>query len=66
MNYPYSYQSDDRFVPFMFPFLGPVLLGGLGGFALGAASRPRPYPMPIPYQMPPPRPYSYYSSYNTY
>ena len=63
MNYPYVYQNtyrnDDRF----FPLLGPVLLGGLGGWALGAASRPRPYP--IPYPMPAPVPYTYYSSYQT-
>ena len=59
MNYPYTYQKDDRF----FPFLAPVLLGGLGGFAIGAAARPRPYPV---YPMPVPRPYPYYGGYGPY
>ena len=58
MCYQYHNQADDRF----FPLWGPLLLGGIGGWAIGAASRPRPYPMPypVPYRPPmPPMPYSY-------
>ena len=69
-EYPQPNHDDSRF----FPFLAPVLLGGLGGFAIGAASRPRPYPVPyypMPYRPPMPvapmPPMSYSSStYNVY
>ena len=60
MNYQYISQSDERFVP----FLGPLILGGIGGWAIGA-SRPRPYPIPYPIPSSP-MPYSYYGGYTPY
>jgi hypothetical protein len=59
-NYNYNYY-DDRFVPFLAPFL----LGGLGGAAIVGLSRPRPVyvnPAPYPYYPPyyGPRPPFYY------
>jgi len=63
MYYNYDrYQQDDRFVPFIAPFL----LGGLGGAAVVAAARPRPiYGMPAPYYGTPyrPMPMPYYGGY---
>jgi len=53
-------QDGDRFFPLLW---GPLLLGGIGGWAIGAASRPRPYPVPYPTPMPP---HTYYSSYTPY
>ena len=60
-NYPYN-RSGDRF--FFFPFLGPLILGGIGGAAIASAGRPRPVYVTPPYQ-PYPIPYQY-SSYNYY
>lgn len=55
-NYNYNYY-DERFVPFLAPFL----LGGLGGAAIVGLSRPRPVyvnpPMPPQYNY---YPYPYY------
>ena len=59
------YHNGERF--FFFPFLGPLILGGLGGAAIASAARPRPiyaYP-PMPYA-PRPYPYNYYGGYNYY
>jgi len=57
------YYNDDRF--FFFPFLGPLILGGIGGAAIASAARPRPVyvtPPMTPYY-PYPRPYNYYGGY---
>ena len=54
-------QDDHRFVP----FLGPLILGGIGGWAIGA-TRPRPYPVPYPMPYRPPAPYPYYGGYPMY
>lgn len=72
-NQPY-YNNGDRF--FFFPFLGPLLLGGIGGAALVGAARPRPVivtppypaypPMPYPPYQPQPYNYNYSSNYNYY
>ena len=58
MYNPY-YRHDERFIP----FLGPFLLGGIGGAALVGASRPRPM-VYQPYPMY--RPYPYYGGYGYY
>ena len=64
-NYSYNNAGDRQF---WFPFL----LGGLGGAAVGSASRPRPVyainnapyqPTPYPY---PQAGYNYYGGYNYY
>lgn len=53
--------NDDRFIG---PFLGPLLLGGIAGYAL-RPPYPAPYPVPAPYPAPYPVPYSTpYMSYN--
>ena len=59
---PYHLEGD-RF--FFFPFLGPLILGGIGGAAIASAGRPRPVFVTPPY---PPMPHGYnqYSSYNYY
>ena len=67
MYYNYPHQNDgDRI--FFFPFLGPLILGGIGGYALGGASRPRPVYVNPPYNPYPPRPYTYnqFGGYNYY
>ena len=53
----YNYY-DERFVPFLAPFL----LGGLGGAAIVGLSRPRPVYVNPPYQPYPP----YYQPYPPY
>ena len=65
MYYNTYQQTGDRF--FFFPFLGPLILGGIGGAAIASAGRPRPVYVTPPYQ-PYPMPYGYnqYSSYNYY
>jgi len=54
------YNTGDRF--FFFPFLGPLILGGIGGAAIAGASRPRPVFVTPPYPMYPPM--SYPHGYN--
>lgn len=58
-NYHYNYNNNERFVPFLAPFL----LGGLGGAAIVGLSRPRPVfvnpPYPYPYPYPNYYPYNY-------
>lgn len=64
--------NDDRFIG---PFLGPLLLGGIAGYALRPpypAPYPVPAPYPAPYPVPGPMPYVPYNeptqvySSNTY
>lgn len=63
--YYYPYDKNDRF------FLAPLILGGLGGAAIVASSRPRPVYVNPSYNYPPnyyPYGYNYYSTftYNPY
>ena len=54
-------NNDDRFIG---PFLGPLLLGGVAGYAL-RPPYPAPFPVPAPYPTPYPVPYSnQYIPYN--
>lgn len=52
--------NDDRLIG---PFLGPLLLGGIAGYAL-RPPYPAPYPVPAPY--PAPYPVSYSTPYMSY
>lgn len=61
--YYYPIDKNDRY------FLAPLLLGGLGGAAIVASSRPRPVYVNPNYNYPPPANYypygyNYYSSYS--
>ncbi len=58
-------QQDERFVG---PLV-PLLIGGIGGYALSQANNNNnccPYPVPYPQPYPYPYPNNYYPSSNTY
>lgn len=58
---PMNNNNDERLAG---PFLGPLLLGGIAGYAL-RPPYPAPFPIPAPYPAPYPLPYSnQYIPYN--
>ena len=53
-----NFNNDDRF--FGTGFLGPFLLGGVGGYLLGRPNYNYPGPIPVIISNRPPYPYPYY------
>ena len=56
-NNDFQHEQDDRF--FAGGFLGPLLLGGVAGYAIGNNRPNYYYPQPYPYQPPIYNNYSY-------
>ena len=63
-TYPVTYNSGDRFIGG--GFLGPFILGGIGGYLVGRPNNYNQGPIPVYFPQGGPYPYPPYSNTNIY